>query len=294
MMIGIIILIQMLLFAAGVYKLCTVYFKAPSKQASKVVMEYISRTEKKKTVDMYLMDLAVFLSPYIHLLPFKREQLKEQLSAAGMDLTPETYTAFAYVKTASLILAGMAFLVIPKLGMIPCVFFIILGINSYFVESSRVEVRLRNRKVNIEKELPRLANTIRQELKYTRDIVRILENYGRNAGKVMQEEINITVADMKSGNYEMALNRFEARVSSVTLSQIIRGLLGVLRGDDGVFYFEMLSHDLRKLETQQLRMEAVKQPEKIGKYSMYLFLCFLLIIFTMMAIVLMGQMKEVM
>lgn len=291
-MIGVLILIQVLLVASGVYQLCKVYFKIPSRETSKVVLEYVSKAEKK-TMDMYLMDIAVLVSHYVQLLPFKKERLKEQLTAAGMDVTPETYVAFAYVKAVCYMAVGMVFLMIPKLGMIPCIFFFLIGINSYFVESSRVEVLLRNRKGNIEKELPRLANTIRQELKFTRDIVKILEDYGRNAGKVMQEEINITVADMKSGNYEMALNRFETRISSITLSQIVRGLLGVIRGDDGIFYFEMLSHDLRKMETQQLRMEAIKQPEKIGKYSMYLFLCLLLIIFTMMGIVLMGQIKSV-
>jgi len=41
---------------------------------------------------------------------------------------------------------------------------------------------------------------------------------------------------MRTGNFEGALTRFEARVSSAMLSDVVRGLIGVLRGDDGVAF----------------------------------------------------------
>lgn len=37
---------------------------------------------------------------------------------------------------------------------------------------------------------------------------------------------------MKTGNYENALIHFETRIGSPMLSDVIRGLIGVLRGDD--------------------------------------------------------------
>lgn len=40
------------------------------------------------------------------------------------------------------------------------------------------------------------------------------------------------IADMKTGNYENALIHFETRIGSPMLSDVIRGLIGVLRGDD--------------------------------------------------------------
>lgn len=290
---GLIKLIQVLAVAYGIYLIMTEVLKAPAKKTSRAVMEYLSKENSRKTLDMYLLDIAVKLSRHIRLLPYQKERLHEQLTAAGFGMTPETYTAFAYVKAAFYIILGMLFLVIPKFGFLFCVLLCFAGVNFYFVESTRAEVFLQKRKTDVEKELPRLANTIRQELRRTRDVVKILEDYSQNASKSMQAELAITVADMKSGNYEMALKRLETRISSVTLSQIVRGLNSVLRGDDGFFYFEMLSHDLRKMEQQQLRMEAVKQPEKIGKYSAYMFICLLAIVGTVMGIVMLSQFKTV-
>ena len=62
--------------------------------------------------------------------------------------------------------------------------------------------------------------------------------------------------------YEAALTRFEARFNSPLLSDIVRGLIGVLRGDNGVHYFQMLSHDMKQLELQ--RLKAKGKPGKVA------------------------------
>ena len=80
---------------------------------------------------------------------------------------------------------------------------------------------------------------------------------------------------MRSSSYEAALTRFEARINSPMLSDITRGLIGVLRGDDGTMYFQMLSHDMKQLELQRLKARAMKIPPKIRVFSLcnaYVFL----------------------
>ncbi len=47
------------------------------------------------------------------------------------------------------------------------------------------------------------------------------------------------------------------------LSDAVRGLIGVLRGDDGAVYFRMLSYDFKALELQRLKSKAQKIPPKI-------------------------------
>jgi tight adherence protein C len=88
---------------------------------------------------------------------------------------------------------------------------------------------------------------------------------------------------MRSGSYEAALTRFESRINSPLLSDIVRGLIGVLRGDDGAVYFQMLSHDMKQLELQRLKAKAMKIPPKIRVFSFILLMCFL---FTYLAIIL--------
>ena len=81
---------------------------------------------------------------------------------------------------------------------------------------------------------------------------------------------------MRSSSYEAALIRFEARMGSAIISDIVRGLVGILRGDDGQMYFQMLSHDLKALELQRLKAKAAKIPPKIRVFSFLMLMCFMM------------------
>ena len=104
----------------------------------------------------------------------------------------------------------------------------------------------------------------------------MLEHYKKNAGEEFARELDIVTADMRSSSYEAALTRFESRLNSPMLSDITRGLIGVLRGDDGGMYFQMLSHDMKQLELQRLKAEALKIPPKIRVFSFLMLMCFLM------------------
>ena len=60
------------------------------------------------------------------------------------------------------------------------------------------------------------------------------------------------------------------------LSDITRGLISVLRGDDGAMYFQMLSHDMKQLELQRLKAKAMKIPPKIRVFSLLMLMCFVI------------------
>lgn len=87
---------------------------------------------------------------------------------------------------------------------------------------------------------------------------------------------------MKSGNLESALTRFETRIGSSMLSDVIRGLIGTIRGDNNIVYFQMLSHDFKQLELQRLKAEVMKRPAKIKKYSMMMLGCFVMMYLVVM------------
>ena len=78
---------------------------------------------------------------------------------------------------------------------------------------------------------------------------------------------------MKSGSHEAALTRFESRVGISSLSEVIRGLIGVLRGDDGVIYFQMLSHDLKQKNFNDSKrlLRKTRQNQKILFYVVSMF-----------------------
>mgnify|MGYP007098958406 CR=1 FL=1 len=56
-------------------------------------------------------------------------------------------------------------------------------------------------------------------------------------------------------NEENALTRMESRIGSTMLSDVVRGLISVKRGDNGIMYFQMLSMTFKQLELQKLKLE---------------------------------------
>lgn len=75
--------------------------------------------------------------------------------------------------------------------------------------------------------------TITQELAASRDVLSMIEHYKQNSGPVFSAELDVLTADMRSGSYEAALTRFEARFNSPLLSDIVRGLIGVREATTG-------------------------------------------------------------
>ena len=239
-------------------------------------MNNLSKKQKNKTstLDVWLKGLAVGLSKRLRLNEFKKAKLEADLKTAQMDISPEMFKANAIVK--ALIIGVFA---IPVAFIFPllCPIVLFLAIYLYSREMNSVSHRIRGKRQKIEYELPRLVFTIEKTLKHNRDVFYMLNSYRQNAGKEMKHELDITVADMKSGNYEGAITRLEARVGSSQMSDVCRGLIGILRGDDTEIYWASLAIKFNDIQRQQLRLQAQKVPRKVKRLSMCLLFCFMLI-----------------
>ena len=66
-------------------------------------------------------------------------------------------------------------------------------------------------------------------------------------------------------------------MDSPLLSDVTRGLIGVLRGDDQRMYFQMITFAMRQIEQNDLKKEAAKRPRLIQRYSMMMLLCIIMI-----------------
>jgi tight adherence protein C len=270
----ILIVLFEILFATGLFFIFADILKIPSLSTGKAMLSATKqRNEKAKSLDAFINGWAVKLSKYIPMDEYKKSRMKNTLNAAGMNQTPEEFVASALLKS------GLA-----ALGVIPCLFIlpflapilVFLAVIIYFKEIKKADERLSAKREKIEAELPRFAATITQELKASRDVLSILENFKKNAGEEFAKELDILTADMRSSSYEAALTRFEARINSPMLSDITRGLIGVLRGDDGTVYFQMLTHDMKQLELQRLKAQAMKIPPKIRVFSFIMLMCFII------------------
>lgn len=260
--------------AAGLYIILAETLKLPRLAVTKAVLS-VSRQDKKqtKTLEVIVFDLSSKLSKHIRLDDYKKRKLISTLKSAGIKLTPETYIARAWVKTGMI-----ATLLIPIMPILPILapVIILLAIAVLFKELRLADEILRQKREEIEYELPRFVSTVSQSLKASRDVIAILKSYQKSAGESFKQELEITIADMQSGNEETALTRLESRIGSTMLSDVVRGLISVKRGDNGAMYFEMLNHDFKQIELQKLKLIAMKQPGKVKKYSFLMLGCFLL------------------
>ena len=269
-------LISIIFFAFAVYNLSTAFADIPTSRTSKMMMLAKKQrgTKNEQLLDVYLTKVAKLFAPYLRLDRLKRNKLQAALTIAGLELTPEVYTARAWVTAGA-----VGFCALPMAFLMPFFVPVLIGtavalwFSTYYAAFDFVKKR---RKL-IEAEIPRFALTIGQNLENDRDVLKILTSYRRVAGRDFAAELDQTIADMKTGNYENALLRFETRIGSPMLSDVVRGLVGVLRGDDQRMYFKMICFDMRQIEQNNLKKEAAKRPKKIQRYSMMMLICIMII-----------------
>ncbi|WP_342415476.1 secretion protein F [Paenibacillus sp. FSL R10-2782] len=279
-----------LFMTVGAYFLLAAWLKLPTLASTRAILK-VAKIGKQKdsAIQALLFRLSAWLAGKLALSDYYKRKTVATLRSAGIQTTPEAYLAGAIVKAT--LIFGSGLLLLP---LLPLVFplFVFLAIAIFFKESRSADEIVRKKREHIEIELPRFVATVAQELKATRDVLRILEVYTRHAGGSLQSELWMTVADMKSGNQETALLRLEARIGSTMLSDVVRGLLAVMRGDQGVVYFEMLAHDFKLMEIQRLKLIAMKRPGKIRKYSFYMLICFMLMYMVILGMEIMKAMGD--
>ncbi len=275
------------LFGVGLFLILADHFRVPFFRTSKAVNNVAKRQEKKTgTLDIWLGGLAMWLSKRIRINEFKRMQLEIDLRSAGVNMSPEMHIANSLVKS---MLIGI--LAIPMLFIFPLLVPVViaLAVAMYFKASRGVADKIKEKRRRIEYELPRFVSHIEKTLKHNRDVLYILDAYQRNAGAELKQEIGITVADMRSGNYEAALTRFESRVGSSMLSDVTRGLIGVLRGDETEVYWAGLAVKFSDYQRQLLKQQAQKVPAKVKRLSMCLLFCFMLIYIVVIGMEIVGS-----
>ena len=230
--------------------------------------------ERTSSIDIWLGNLAAFIAKYIPMNEFKKQELASDLRTAQMDMTPEMFTANAIVKALLVgVFAIPVFFFLPVMSPVILVLAFIL----YKMNVRSVSLRIRAKRAKIENDLPRLVSTIEKKLSYNRSILDILKDFTKSAGPELKHELEITIADIHSGNEESAITRLEARVGSPMMSDVCRGFVTLIHGDSAASYWSGLAMKFSDIQRQRLKIEAEKIPKKVKRLSMCLLGCFMLI-----------------
>lgn len=250
-------------------------FRIPQYPVSKAITSLGKRKNKQTSrLEIWLGDLSNFIAGKLKLNEYKRLQLKADLESADLTLSPELYVANAMVRAALVAVLGIPFLFFaPVLSVL----MLIIATAVYVGEYRKVGKIIREKRRKIEYELPRLVSNIDKTLIHSRDVLGILDSYREHAGDELRRELEITVADMRSGNYEVALTRLESRVGSSMMSDVTRGLISVIRGDQTDVYWGNLVLKFSDYQRTLLKTEANKAPKRVRILSMALLFCFMLV-----------------
>ncbi len=276
------------LLGIGLFFILADLFSIPTLKTTKAMANLTSKGKKKtKVLEVWLSDLAAFVAKYLKLNEYNRMQLKADLQTAGLQISPEQHIGNAIVKAGICgLIAIPAFFILPIISPLA----IALVIMMYFKESKSVRTKIKKKREAIEYELSRLVFTIQKKIAHERNVLKILDEYREVAGKEFQSELEITVADMRSGNGEAALIRLESRVGSALLSDLVRGLISILRGDETESYWTTLSIKFADIQRQLLNVQAGKVPGKVKKLSMVLLFCFMAVYLVVIMMQLMSSM----
>jgi hypothetical protein len=263
-------------FAVGVFNFLLIAVNAPSLKTTKTIRRLVARQQNRKKHDHTEAEESImqFIATFIRINPYKRTMLVEELKIAGIAKTPEVYVAgavFAFLKYA---LIGILILLVFPIASIP---FFILAALKYAQEMQKSNDKIKAKRKQIDLDLPRFVYMITSEVKHNHDVINILSRHKDSFSPEFASELAITIADMRSGNQEVALQRFEGRIGSTNLSEVVRGLIAMSKGDKTHVYWETLAIRFSELQKQELRKEAQKVPAKVRRLSFWLLMCLMLI-----------------
>jgi len=220
------------------------------------------------------LGLSKKLEGIIKISNYSHERMSAELKSAGIPATPESYIANAIISGAVVLaIIPLTLLIFPPIAIVV----VLLATAVFFKEYRSAFDINEKRKKEVKSELLRFASTMKEGLKKSRDILSMLEDYRKTSNKALSKELAITITDMRTGNYEAGLSRFAARVNSPLVNDVVRGLLGTLRGDDQTKYFETIVEKMKEIEVQRIRREVLKRPSKIKVFSFLMVLCFIFI-----------------
>lgn len=273
--------------ATGIGFLLAERLKLPSRAASRAMHSMgRNRKDKPNPLTLLMRELSGRLAGKLRLNDYRRAQLEADLRTGDMMQTPEQFVAENIVR------AGMvAVLAVPVafLSKFLALLLLVVAILLYRLGSMTLRKKIGARRARIELELPRFVANIEKTLPHSRDVLAMLESYRTGAGEEFGRELDITVADMRSGNDEAALTRLEARVGSSALSDVVRGLIGILHGEDNGVYWAKLSLKFSEAGRQNLREQAGKVPKRVRRLSLVLLGCFFLIYIVVIGEVLLNS-----
>lgn len=291
-----IILLYILTFVIGVagcWFIASYFVITPSKKAKKTIKAYTAeeKTEGVKTssIDIFLDNFSTRFVKYVHLDEIKRSEMSKALYISGSPKTPEEYMAYVCTVAGIVIILG---LVVMLINGITGAILSGLGVFTYIYNMRKLNAKKKEAIENIEMELPRYTAYLKQAFKSNRNVISVMEGYiSDNTAFVY--EMQQTIADAKTSNFNSAMARLDQRVNSDRMKMVIHGLISAFNGESVELYFAMLEKDFTAFEVNVLKKSIKTIPQKMNAPKVLLFTSIFITLFLPLAMEIIASFKDI-
>ncbi len=221
---------------------------------------------------------------FVFLEPAAKARLERQLERAGIDATPEAFTARRCL-IAGFAAAGAALCAAAKfwLGIL---LFGLLGMLLFMKQKEDLSSRLKARDDAVAMEMPRFVRTICRTLRSNRDVYAAMSSYRKVAGAELGAELDILLAHMRTGGVTAALQQFQKRLGTEEASRLCSALHEIDRGIDQSATLDYLAGDMARKARYRFEKTLAQRPAKMRRtYLPAVGLCVVLIIYVLIVFV---------
>lgn len=276
--------IALLLFL-GLKTLCSV--RIGNSYAGHRALTNMSRWWRKRIDIWSLPPLKQLLSVTVHLVKLDEvaaSELAKMLSKAGLQITPREYTARKHLIAAF----GVSLTVLWSFLRFYIGIVLALLIMAYALMKQRdvLSARARKKERMISQELPRFVRTISRSLQRDRDLYNVLAAYRKVSGSALGGELDILMAEMKSGNIQTALVHFENRIGTSEAFRLCAALRDMSMGVDQTATLNYMADDMARQAKEDIRKELSLRPGKMRRtYYPAIAVCIAMIMYVLVVYV---------
>lgn len=238
-----------------------------------------------------LIALSEKLAPFIHLSPYTRQDLMDNLSLVDENPEPEFYVASNLISSGRFVLTGLLLLLvldgignalseilpgwvmyIQLCGWILFIYLVYYAIKLYRKRKSGLTKLAKEKRDKRDAEMPKFASYYIRAIRTRHDLYAIMAEYRRSAEPELGKVLDKTLIRMRIVGPEIALQEFAGVMGSPLVADLVTGLIGASKGEDMDNFLAGVESRFNEWELSNLNQE---RDYWYNRLSLPIFLCFI-------------------
>lgn len=251
----------------------------------------ISKMSKQKKHNSFnfwnvsmVRDILKGLEEIVYLDEVSFLDLEYKLKKADIMQTPRQWQAKQYLIIFGGLLCSGLFVVIHFwFGVLLAV---LITIYCIMRQREKIAEKIKAKDLDIAQEMPRFVRTIARHILSDRDLFRVLESYRKVAGDGLGAELDILLAEMRTGNTQLALSHFQRRIGTAEAFHLCSALQNMMMGTDQTATLEYLANRMSTQVKENLKKEISVRPAKMrSTFYPAVVICIMILMYVMVVYV---------